>query len=166
MAAREETQEAMALVVPEDDRPSLDVGKALKLRLASPFLSYEDIGKMCGGVSKQAVCKALKPFLNIIDNPEAREAYRANKSEVLESVQLKLVSEMVDPEKVEKASINNLAYAAGQLDNMIRLDRGESTANIATYSMMARETGAIEAELEELQTQLARVSPASDKDDE
>jgi hypothetical protein len=72
---------------------------------------------------------------------------------------------MVDDEKLQKASINNIAYSVGQLDSMIRLDRGESTANIASYSMMAREQSALEAELDDLQAQLAHVSTLPEPSD-
>ena len=113
-----------------DERPSLDVTKALKLRINN-HLSYDEIGKLCGGYSRQAVHQALKPFLGMIADPEARQAYKESKADVLEGAQLQVITNLVDNERLKKASVNNLAYAAQSLDNMIRLERGQSTANIS-----------------------------------
>ena len=113
-----------------DERPPLDVTKALKLRINN-HLSYNEIGQLLGGYNKQTVHKALQPFLGMIADPEARAAYKESKADVLEGAQLKIVSNLVDEDKLKKASVNNLAYAAQSLDNMIRLERGQSTANIS-----------------------------------
>lgn len=131
----------------------IDVPKALKLRVVHK-LSYAEIAQRFG-VSKQAVHDRLSKISNLLEDPELTGGYRENKSDILEAAQMRMVNEMLDPGKIEKASVNNLAYAAGQLDNMIRLERGQSTSNIATYEVLSREEAAIDAELEQLQERLA-----------
>lgn len=138
--------------IPEH-RPTIDVSKALKLRLINK-LSYQAIGDLLG-VARQSVHIALKPFLGMIADPEAREAYQKNKANILESVQLTVVSKLTDTDKLEKASINNLAYAAGQLNQMIRLERGESTGNITYLDITAKERD-LDRQLAELDRKLGR----------
>lgn len=128
----------------------VDVGKALKLRLNNQ-LSYAQIGELLGA-SKQMIHQALQPFLGLLDNPEAIQGYRDNKAVLLDSVQLQMITDMIDKEKRQKATLGNAAYAAKQLDDMIRLERGQSTNNISHLDLnskleeIARKRETIEAE--------------------
>ena len=122
--------------LPNDQRgkTALDLKRILKLRLVNK-LTYTDIAGMYG-CSPQAVQKACGSLSKLLENPIVLEGYKDNKAELLESAQLSMITNMVDEEKLQKASVNNLAYAAQSLDNMIRLQRGETTSNIgfADYS--------------------------------
>ena len=131
-----------------DDRAeygSLDIPQALKLRVLKN-LSYADIARHLNS-KKSTVYNALRRFEAMLGDPAHLQAYRQNKASVLEGIQLEIVTKLVDPEKVEKASVNNLAYAAGTLDNMIRLERGESTQNVAIAAVY-QDIDMIRAELE------------------
>jgi len=145
----------------EDNRPKLDVHKALKLRLTKG-LSYTEIGRLLGGYSRQAVHRALKSFNNLLDDPDGRAAFRSMKSEVLESAQLRLVSEIVDNSKLEKASVNNLAYAAGTLDQMIRLERNQSTSNVHSYSEFSNKITDLQEKEKRLMVSLGLADPEVD----
>ena len=132
--------------------PKIDVAKALVLRLTRGLTLQEIADKF--GVTKQAVHGALARFDNLLKNNDIRPTYQANKASVLENIQVEILSNMVDPARLEKASVNNLAYAAGQLDNMIRLERGQSTANIQTYDATQDRLDKLRAERQALETEL------------
>jgi len=83
------------------------------------------------GVSRQAVQQELKPLLVFLDNPEATSQYRENRADFLDNVERVLTSQILDKDKLKAASVNNLAYAVGQLNNIGRLERGQSTANVS-----------------------------------
>lgn len=110
--------------------PRVDINKAVALRIQSK-LSYEDIAKTMG-VSRVAVFKQLKPLMKLMENPEATAAYRDNRAEFMDSIERTLTTQMLSKDKLKSASVNNLAYAVSQLNNIGRLERGLSTQNIAT----------------------------------
>jgi len=137
----------------DNQRVVIDVNKALKLRIEHN-LSYRDIADKLG-VSKSAVHQALQRFHKLITNPESVIAYRENKANLLDAVELELVSNLADSEKLKKASINNLAYSISQIDHIKRLERNQSTANIA-YSDGVRHHDSLKAQLAENESKLAR----------
>jgi len=100
----------------------IDVGVALKLRMRNQF-TYSEIAayvKATTGVrvSKQAVHDRLKPFIAMIEDPTAIQAYQDNKANLLSGVELKLLTELLDTDKIKGASLNNVAYAVQQINNM------------------------------------------------
>lgn len=111
----------------EIDKP-LDLQKVVSLRLHNK-LTYEQIANQFG-VSKQCIHQKLKPLLKMMNNPEATQAYRENRAEFLDNVERELTSHLLDPSKLKAASVNNLAYAVSQLNNIGRLERGQSTSNV------------------------------------
>ena len=129
----------------------LDLSRVLKLRLVNK-LTYPEIAKQFG-CSKQAIHKALGRVAHLMDRPEALDAYQDHKDNILAAAQLEVIDNLVDPVRLKKASVNNLAYAAQSLDNMIRLQRGETTSNIgyADYSkaleQVIKDRAKLEAEL-------------------
>ena len=114
----------------------IDVGRLLVLRY-SKNLSYSDCAQVLG-VSKAAVITRLKH----LPAPDAVESYQANKSRVLNVLELTLASQLVNPAKLEKASLNNCAYAFGQVHPANRLELGLSTQNIA-YADMVKQRQAL-----------------------
>jgi hypothetical protein len=119
-------------------------------------MTYDMIAKQLGCPKSTLHC-ALKPFLQIIDQPEAVAGYKANKADILEATQMSLLTEFSDTEKRKKATLGNVAYAVDKLDNMIRLERGQSTSNIATlteYRDSAREAQRIREEIARLEAEL------------
>lgn len=117
---------------------SLDVGRALKLRLKHA-LSYGKIAKELG-VSKTAVHKALKEYEDLIKDPESIQTYRDNRALILDAVEMRLVGDLVNDGKREKASLNNTAYAAQVVNNIGRLERGQSTQNVHSIITAAAKT--------------------------
>ena len=108
----------------------IDAGKALTMRLVK-LRSYQEIADHFN-VAKSSVYKALKPFENLIKCPEQIEAYRANRAQILDSLEMKIIGAMAHGPTLKKATLNNLAYAAQNINNMSRLERGQSTANVHT----------------------------------
>ena len=129
------------------ERNTIDVSKALTLRLKNG-LSYQEIANQFN-VTKQAVWARLKPFERFVGDPDSLKAYDSNRAKILNSAELRMVSELLDEDKLKSASVNNLAYAAKNLFDMRRLDQGESTANVSYYVLSQK--------IEELDQEEARL---------
>ncbi len=96
--------------------------------------SYSEIGKYYG-VTKQAIGKQLQGVWGLLDK-EKIQAFREKKLEVYDSTLLEILSYMVKPKVLEKASGNNLAYMGAQVHNMRRLEADQSTANLAIHQIV------------------------------
>ena len=96
--------------------------------------SYSEIGKYYG-VTKQAIGKQLQGVWGLLDK-EKIQAFREKKLEVYDSTLLEILSYMVKPQVLEKASGNNLAYMGAQVHNMRRLEADQSTANLAIHQIV------------------------------
>jgi predicted DNA-binding protein YlxM (UPF0122 family) len=103
----------------------IDLAQAIKLRYKNK-LSYEEIGKHFN-CTAQAVHSKLQTFMNNLDDPEMIQSFEEFKPEILSSVERKLISKILDSEKLEKANLNNVAYAFTQIHTANRLQRGQST---------------------------------------
>ena len=134
-------KDAAALIprsyTPGKGRPPLgqekvNLTEAIKLRIRKHWTFKEIADKY--GVSESYICRELNDLSALIPNPEVRSAYAEAKAEILESVQFKMISSLVEPAKIQKATLGNMAYAASKLDEMIRLERGQSTKNINVLS--------------------------------
>ena len=130
----------------------VDVGRALNLRLDNK-LSYQKIATILG-CAKSSVWFALKPFLQLIENPQQVEAYRDNKPVLLNALEMRLATEMLDAEKLKSASLNNVAYAFGQVSQQAHLAAGEATQNIQYHQLIAQ-AGEIDAGIEALDAEIA-----------
>ncbi|WP_347275417.1 hypothetical protein [Candidatus Kuenenia sp.] len=106
----------------------IDLAEALKLRLVNK-LTYGEIAKRFG-CHKSAVHGALSRFTKILKEPGEIEAYSKYKADLLNSAELTMLEKVMDTETIEKASLNNAAYAFAQLHNAGRLERGKSTSNV------------------------------------
>ena len=120
-----------ALAVEQSNNPpdrirKIDLAEAFKLRFKNN-LSFQAIADHFG-CTKQSVYDALAPFSNLIKNSMDTSIYEANKAGILTAVQFELVKQMTDKGKLKAASLNNIAYSLSQLDNMIRLEKGQPTA--------------------------------------
>lgn len=123
----------------------INIAEALKLRLVNR-LSFQEIADRYG-VCKSAVYQALKRFLSILVEPDELEAFKNHKVDLLSSVEMKLLERLVNDEVMEKASLNNVAYAFKQLFDSGRLEQGKSTGNINILE--------VTASIEDLQKQAA-----------
>ncbi len=130
--------------------PSVNLSKALKLRLHNK-LSYSQIANELK-CPKSSVHKALKPFISLLANPEATKGYSEYKTDLITAAEVKILRKVVDNPTVKKASLNNAAYALQILNNMGRLERGESTSNIMNIhadlaAIKAQEQGSADSDV-------------------
>ncbi len=133
---------------------SIDVIKALTLRVKN-HLSYTEIANRMG-VPRATVHHRLSRLFKLIDDPTLTDAYRANKAPILEAVEMKLAAEMLDDDKLQKASLNNIAYSLSQVGNMVRLERNQSTGNI-NIQQIERVIDDRQAEIERLRTEIGEI---------
>lgn len=102
--------------------------EALQLRYVNK-LTYQQIADKYG-VSKQAIEQRLSAFREKFGDSEELQLYNTNRPSLLTLAEKDLLTKMLDPSKLEKATINNLAYAFQQVFNARRLEEGKSTANL------------------------------------
>ena len=115
----------------------IDVAQALKMRLINN-LSYAEIGKYFSA-TPQAVQQALQSFKGILDNLGDIQAYKDNRPDVLTAIEQKMLEQIVDTDKLQKSSLNNVAYAFTQIHNARRLEENKSTANLqGIYAIVQR----------------------------
>lgn len=76
-------------------------------------------------------------------------AYKAHRADLALAKQSQIL-EAMSPDKIEKASLRDQATTINILHNMERLDRGQSTENVA-YHSIASELTDIEAEIARLE---------------
>jgi hypothetical protein len=107
-------------------KSKIDFKKAFKMRYLNG-LTYQDIADKFH-VTSGAVQQLLKPIKNIIDKADLYPVYKSNANELQEIAESLLLQEMLSKEKLQKASVNNLAYA---YDKMIQARKGQTTGNVA-----------------------------------
>jgi hypothetical protein len=120
--------------VAESTPPPISDKAVIELRIKG--FTHEEIGQHFG-VSRQAITKRLKGIFKLIDGGKL-EAYRQHRVSILEGLEIEVLSELSNPDKLEKASANNLAYAFGQLHSARRLEEGQSTENIGLAAIVMR----------------------------
>ena len=83
------------------------------------------------------------------------QVYKQNKADILEGIQARLARSLVDENKIEKATLGNVAYAIEKLNNIMRLERDQSTSNVAIAHVEALETIAdVDREIREITEQM------------
>jgi len=117
-----------SLTVSEREVGQLNPLEIYKLRLHHR-LSYPQIAKLTGK-SIDTVHTCFHRFLDRLGSPADVEAYENSKKELLSLTEERLVATLTDPDKLEKASLNNVAYALTQVHTALRLEKGKSTSNI------------------------------------
>ena len=89
--------------------------------------------------TRQEIAQAIQCSWQNVDNtlrkyqidPNASKSFKEHRAEILAGMQERIISQL-DDERLKKASVNNLAYAYQQFHSAERLERGQSTANIAS----------------------------------
>jgi transposase len=109
-----------------------DTAGLLKLRLEQ-HLSYDQIALLTG-LSKGTVYDRLIWVEKLVKDPEQLTAYESQRPKLLSGVEAALLAELTNPDKVEKASLNNVAYAFGQIHQARRLEQDKSTSNIGIHA--------------------------------
>jgi len=107
--------------------------KILEYRLAG--LSTPAISR-AAGVSRSTVSETLKKFEPVFKKLRQVAEYQDVRKELLSATELQMLESMQDKDKLEKASINNLAYAFTQVFSARRLEANQSTANVHSQTQV------------------------------
>jgi len=134
VANRTRTKAALHQELHQEQRRPYDTKNCLELKLQG--WTYLEIGKYYG-VTKEAIFQRLKAFRDLIDQ-DGLAAVDRNRVELLKAAEWKMLTQAVKKDKLEKASVNNLAYAFTQLHQARRLEAGQSTGNLSLHSIIER----------------------------
>lgn len=85
------------------------------------------------GVSEQAISKFLKTQHDILDAVRNVEVYRNTRADMFDAGESMLLKSVVDTDAIDKAPLNQRAYAFDRVFNARRLESGKSTANVETH---------------------------------
>lgn len=69
-------------------------------------------------------------MLKLVDYPQVNRAFAKNQVNILQGTERVLIGNLLAPEKLKKASVNNLAYAFTQVHNARRLEAGMPTEQV------------------------------------
>jgi predicted DNA-binding protein YlxM (UPF0122 family) len=121
-----------------DHRPQrLDVTQVWKLRVVNR-LSLSEIARSLG-VAKSSVHAALQRLQKLIPDPDMIKAYEEVRPTLLTAVEQRLMASLMDEVTLQKASLNNRAYAFQQVFTARRLETGQSTQNHAVLGKLMAE---------------------------
>lgn len=84
------------------------------------------------GVSESAISLILEKFKPAFAELHNVEEYRRAKSALLDSASLSVLKEISNPGKIEASDLRALSTTYDVLNKHSRLERGESTSNVAT----------------------------------
>ena len=132
-------------------RKEIDIEQALDLKY-NKNMTDKEVGEVFG-VSQQVMNSRLLKFKKLLLNHDEIKAFESNKVKILTSTEIRLMQDIVDKEKRDKASINNIAYALNVVANMNRLEQGKSTSNIS-YADMGQSLKEMQAECDELEAEI------------
>lgn len=119
----------------------LDMVTAVRLRFEG--LSTKQIGEKYG-ITRQAVEKRIAKVYKRLD-PQSIDAYNKHEDSLLTMAKELMVQHAVQPDTIQKASLNNVAYAYTQFNSAQRLLRGESTANHSIKGIVEHHQTTLEA---------------------
>ena len=121
-------------IKPNKIPPPWATDRLLKLRIEKR-LSYGEIAALTG-IPKPTVYDRLRWFEALIGDPEELKAYESSRGQILSAVEKRLVVDLADDERRAKASLNNVAYAFGQIHTARRLEEGKSTSNLSVHASL------------------------------
>lgn len=112
-----------------------DHGAALELALQG--WRYSDIATRFK-VSESSIKNALAKYQHVLTGLQhgELESYRKNRTELFTLTERELMGSLLDPDKIAKASLNNVAYAFQQIHTARRLEEGKSTENKSIITAM------------------------------
>lgn len=107
-----------------------DHARALQLRIREK-LTYEEIAERLN-TTPAHVCNSLKKFLKYLEDPGDLYAYQENKPDLLETMELKLLTYLHDLLGEKKcASVKDVSLALKVVSELVRLNKGQSTSNVS-----------------------------------
>ena len=112
----------------------INLDKAIKMKFVNGNTD-EEIGAQFG-VTRQAVNKALKPFKEIMKDNGTLQVFTDNYSDILAHTTMNMVQGLNSPDKLEAASLNNLAYAFTAVNNAKRLEDDKSSMNVSVNAVV------------------------------
>jgi|SRR3989338_2065540 len=112
---------------------TIDIREVARLRLQNR-LSWAEVSKIMGKPIS-TLHHHLKGLATLFDSDRA-DVYEQNKPILLSRAEEILLLNMMDEDKLQKASTNNVAYAFQQVNNANRLSRGQATSNVCVASMV------------------------------
>ena len=135
----------LPVIDPVDLIPGLTAAKnthfatLVKLKEKYPNISAKNLGKLVG-ISKQAVCQMFARHGVDFRTGQvtALEEYKVNRGDILAVKQIECLN-AIDHNKLKKASARDLATVYGIMYDKERLERGQSTVNLAAVFAKAME---------------------------
>ncbi len=115
---------------PTDPPIPWNLEHALVLRVKHNF-TREQIAEHFG-IAYSTCRDRMVRFKSLLTGDEL-ESFRTSRSDLLDSVEARLLSQMTDADKLKAASLNNLAFSLRQTAELGRLERNQSTANIEIH---------------------------------
>lgn len=134
--------------------PKFDVTQALRLRTMG--LSYQEIGNQLG-VSKQAIHERLGTITKLMGDPQMIEVWDSKRVEILKSVEVSLVADLLDDGKRKSASLNNTAYALRQVHDMRQI-REQQPTELIGVSANLHIAGCAQEEITRLKSRLDAIT--------
>jgi transcriptional regulator with XRE-family HTH domain len=125
-------------------RRKFDMAKALSLRIREK-LTYPEIAQRLG-VTESTVQVQLHKFLKFIEDPGELAAYRENKSDLLEAMELKLLYFLQDRMLAlnPRDGVKDISQALKVVAELKRLEAGQSTSNVSIFLKSIEEAHAPE----------------------
>jgi len=97
--------------------------------------TYQNIADIYGK-TKQAIHQQIKGIYDLIDK-NSLDAYKANKTNLLNGIESALLEQTVNPIKLKAMSVRDAAVSFGIIYDKGRLEQGLSTENIAVKDASA-----------------------------
>jgi predicted transcriptional regulator len=114
----------------KDSKAVVQVKKTAKvLELRARGLGQSEIAGAVG-LSETRVKQLIQQFKPVFSELENIEAYQSVRKDLLSATELVLLKSLNDPEKLNKASANAIAYSFSQIFQARRLETGQSTQNV------------------------------------
>jgi predicted DNA-binding protein YlxM (UPF0122 family) len=120
------------LIKTDSIQDKINLSEALKMRFENRF-TYKEIADHFG-VRKQDVHYKIKMFFNRLNASggslglsDTLQAYSLNKQKLMSVAEYQLLVSTLDPAAIEKASLNNRAFAFGTIHKANLLEQGKPT---------------------------------------
>lgn len=107
-----------------------------QIELYNKGLPIKEIAKLTDS-SVSMVQDTVSTFKNIFKELENVASYRDRKRDILDAAELAILKKAMQAEKLDQASLSNLAYAFRIFFESNRLESGKSTANIEQHVKFA-----------------------------
>jgi transcriptional regulator with XRE-family HTH domain len=124
----------MPVTTPIKRKGKIDVLEAYRLR-TQHGLTHQQIADHLG-VAKASVTQRLAQFSAMVHTPAEKQQFDSIRVQALTSIEEQLMSCLLQPDKLAKASLNNVAYAFQQIHTARRLEEGKATENVSVLTRL------------------------------